>query len=339
MANPHRDIVAIGASAGGVEALQNLTSKLPASFPAAVLITMHLSEDFASAFDKILTRSGPLPAHFARDGEKLETGQIFLAPAHSHLLLKTGDQLELGHGPRENNARPAIDPMFRSVGLCCGARSIGVVLSGMLGDGAAGLLDLKQQGGVTVVQEPSDAAFREMPFAALERARPDHVVALARLPALLARLVRQPVGNSLPVSDRLRFEVEIARVGHFNMTDMDKIGRRSVLACPDCHGVMWEVDEEEMVRYRCHVGHAHTAESMKYALDENLSRALATALRALDERIALATKLRDKASESGHTLSIEMWQRRLDETQCDADIIRESIMRRDRVRTEKVDSE
>jgi two-component system chemotaxis response regulator CheB len=336
---PHRDIVAIGASAGGVEALQHLMSKLPASFEAAVLVTVHLAEDYPSSLDKILSRSGPLPAHFASSGEALQTGQIFIAPPQRHLVLADGDRLDLGHGPRENNARPAIDPMFRSVALCCGSRGIGVVLSGLLGDGAAGLLALKQQGGVTVVQEPSDATFAEMPSTALQRANPDHVVPLERLPELLAKLVQQPSGHPVSASERLRFEVEIAKNGHYSMANMDKIGRRSVLACPDCHGVMWEIEEGNLVRYRCHVGHAHTAESMRYALDENLTRALAAALRALDERVALAEKLRDKAIESQHKLSVDLWQRRVEETQRDAEIIRESIMRRDRVSAEKAGTE
>src|SRR6185312_14108522 len=274
-----------------------------------------------------LTRSGPLPAHFAESGEKIENGQIYLARSQCHLLLTADRYLEYGHGPRENNARPAIDPMFRSVGLCCGARSVGVVLSGMLGDGAAGLLALKQCGGIAVVQEPDDAAFSEMPAHALRRAEPDHVVTLAALPALLKKLVQQPAGNLFRVSDRLRFEVEIARSGRSNMREMDRIGRRSVLACPDCHGVMWEIDEGELVRYRCHVGHAYTAESMKHAIDENLTRALGSALRALDERVAIAEKLRDKAIANRHLTSVEWWQRRVDETQREAEIIRESIER------------
>jgi two-component system chemotaxis response regulator CheB len=184
---------------------------------------------------------------------------------------------------------------------------------------------------VTVVQEPSDAAFADMPMNALRRAEPDHVVTAAALPQLLKKLVQQPAGNPVPASDRLRFEVEIARSGRSSMSEMDRIGRRSVLACPDCHGVMWEIDEGELVRYRCHVGHAYTAESMRYAIDENLTRALGSALRALDERIAVAEKLRDKAIESQHTNSVVWWQRRIDETRREADIIRESIMRMEQV--------
>lgn len=331
---PNRDIVAIGASAGGVEALKFLTSELPAKFDATVLITIHLAEDYVSSLDHILTRSGPLPAHFARGGDKIERGHIFIAPPSRHLLLD-GDRIELGSGPRENNARPAIDPMFRSVALCCGARGIGVVLSGMLADGAAGLLALKQSGGITVVQEPDDAAFSEMPASALRRAQPEHIVTLAALPALLKKLIQQPPGRPVPEPERLRFEVNVAKRGHFNMSDMDRIGRRSVLACPDCHGVMWEIDEGDLLRYRCHVGHAYTAEAMKFAIDENLARALGSALRALDERIAITEKLRDKAIENQHHNSSEWWQRRLDEIEREAEVIRESIRRMEQVAVEK----
>ncbi|HEY1506132.1 MAG TPA: chemotaxis protein CheB [Stellaceae bacterium] len=334
---PHRDIVTIGASAGGVEALRFLVGKLPAKFDASVLITMHLAEDFPSTLDHILTRAGSLPAQFARENEKIERGRIYLAPPKRHLLL-SGDRLELGHGPRENNARPAIDPMFRSVALCCGGRSVGVVLSGMLGDGAAGLRALKQCGGLSVAQKPSDAAFPEMPATAVRRALPDHVVGLAELPALLKKLVQQPVGEALPIPHGLSFEVEIARSGGLTMKEMDRIGRRSVLACPDCHGVMWEIDEGDLVRYRCHVGHAYTAELMKYAIDENLARALGSALRALDERIAITEKLHAKAADLRHNNSAEWWQRRLDDTRREAEVIREAIMRMERIGTEKVES-
>jgi two-component system, chemotaxis family, protein-glutamate methylesterase/glutaminase len=331
---PRRDIVAIGASAGGIDALQRLLGKLSPSFDAAVLVTLHLAVDYASALDRILSRSGALPVRFAESGEKIENGQVYLARSHGHLLLNADWRIELGRGPRENNARPAIDPMFRSVALCCGARAIGVVLSGMLDDGAAGLLALKQCGGATVVQEPSDAAFPDMPMHALHRARPDHVATLAAMPALLKKLVQQPAGERLPAPESLRFEVEIARSGRSNMSEMDRIGRRSVLACPDCHGVMWEIDEGELVRYRCHVGHAYTAESMRYAIDENLARALASALRALDERVAIAEKLRDRAIESQHTSSVALWQSRIDETRREADTIRESILRMEQVPSE-----
>jgi two-component system chemotaxis response regulator CheB len=323
---PHRDIVAIGTSAGGVDALRSVTRKLSPDFDATILVVIHLASGFSSSLDRFLSQNGPLPASFARDDEKIEPGHIYLAPPDRHLLLD-GHRLLLGRGPRENNAKPAIDPLFRSVGLCCGGRAIGIVLSGMLGDGAAGLLALKQCGGITVVQEPSDAAYAEMPEIALRRAQPDHVAALSAMPALLTKLIRQPSGEPVLVPERIKFEVEIARSGHSNMNEMDRIGRRSLLACPDCHGVMWEIDEGDLVRYRCHVGHAYTAETAEFAIDENLTGALASALRALDERVAVTQTLRDKAVASGHNKSAEWWTLRNGEVEHEAEVIRESILR------------
>jgi two-component system chemotaxis response regulator CheB len=197
-----RDVVAIGTSAGGLEALRLLASGLPADLPAAVLVVIHLSARFDSALDAILADAGPLAASFAKDGEPLRHGHVFIAPPACHLLLER-DHVRLGRGPRENNFRPAIDPMFRSVAACCGPRAIGVVLTGTLGDGATGLRALQRCGGITAVQDPDDAAFSEMPANALRALRPDHVAPLRDMPGLLARLVREPAGPPVP-ADRIR---------------------------------------------------------------------------------------------------------------------------------------
>lgn len=323
-----RNILAIGTSAGGFDALRFLASQFSHDLPASVLVAIHLSSQSRSTLDAILTQSGPLIAGFAEDGERLQKSRIYIGPPERHLLLE-GDTLRLGRGPRENNARPAIDPMFRSVALCCGVRAIGVVLTGTLGDGAAGLQTLKQSGGITLVQDPSDAAYPEMPTTALYRSKPDHVVGLAEMPALLEVLVRQPAGSPTPVPDGIGYEVEIAKTGRSNVSNLERIGRRSVLTCPDCQGVMWEIDEGELLRYRCHVGHAYTAELMSLALDESLTRSLASALRALDERILVANKLHEEASTNGRAKIAELWARRGRELEQEATVIRDSIRRFD----------
>jgi two-component system, chemotaxis family, protein-glutamate methylesterase/glutaminase len=328
MAN--RNVLAIGTSAGGVEALLFLAELFPAGFPAAILVTIHLPGQSRSALDELISRAGPLPAVFARHGEAVEHGRIFIAPPGRHLLIE-GETLSLGTGPRENNARPAIDPMLRSVAICCGYRSVGVVLTGTMGDGASGLLAINQCGGASVVQDPSDAAFPEMPLTALNRSGPQHVVRLEEMPKLLQRLVDQPAGEPSPAPPGLKYELEVARGGEFNMDEMDRIGRRSVLACPDCHGVMWEIDEGDLVRYRCHVGHAHTEDTMTFALDDNLRRALGSALRALDERIALAEKLQRQASRRGHNQLSSHWAARKAEYEAEADIIRNAVRRADEI--------
>jgi two-component system chemotaxis response regulator CheB len=323
MAN--RDILTIGTSAGGVEALLGLARRLPADLPASVLVTIHLSRGFRSSFDELMSRAGPLPANFALDGEPLNKGHIYLAPPDRHLII-ADHRVFLGYGPRENNSRPAIDPMMRSAACCCGSRSIGVVLTGTLGDGASGLWAIGRCGGLTVVQDPSGAAFAEMPQAALQQVRPDHVVGLPDMPGLLDQLVRQPEGEPMPVPDNLRTEVRIAR-GLDVEVDLDRFGRRSTLSCPDCHGVMWEIDEGDLTRFRCHVGHAYTAELMSLALDESLRRALASAQRALEDRLSLARKLHAQAVAGGHRLLAETWADKAGEFEREMQVIREGIRR------------
>ncbi|MGH6671308.1 MAG: chemotaxis protein CheB [Xanthobacteraceae bacterium] len=328
MAN--RDVLAIGTSAGGVQALLFLARNFPSDFPASVLITIHLPSHVRSSLDQILSRAGPLPAVFASDGETIRRAHIYIAPPDRHLLLD-GDRLALGSGPRENNSRPAIDPMLRSAAVCCGARAVGVVLTGTLGDGASGLWAVRQCGGLTVVQDPHDAAFPEMPLTALNRTKADHVVRLAHMPALLASLAHQPAGEAAPRPSGVAYEVEIARNGRSAMDKMDDLGRRSVLACPDCGGVMWEIDEEGLLRYRCHVGHTYASEMMSVALDDSLRRALASALRALEERVALAQKLYRQAVDAGHWLLAETWSQKARECEREMNVIRDAVHRMDRL--------
>jgi two-component system, chemotaxis family, protein-glutamate methylesterase/glutaminase len=199
MAN--RDILAIGTSAGGFDALRRLAREFPRDLPAAILVVIHLPAGIESHLDALLTQAGPLTAAFARCGETMERGRIYIAPPAWHLLVD-GDCLRLGDGPRENHARPAIDPLFRSAAVCCGHRTIGVVLTGTLGDGASGLRALKDCGGLTVVQDPGDAAFPEMPATALRLARPHHVVCLRAMPDLLAQLVKRPAGPPVQAPQR-----------------------------------------------------------------------------------------------------------------------------------------
>jgi two-component system, chemotaxis family, protein-glutamate methylesterase/glutaminase len=214
--------------------------------------------------------------------------------------------------------------MLRSVAVCCGNRGIGVVLTGTLGDGASGLWAVSQTGGMTVVQDPKDAAFPEMPQTALKRMEPDHVAQLRDMPGLLQTL---PAGDPIPAPDNLRYEVEIARNGRSSMNGMDWFEARSVLTCPDCGGLLWELKDGAMSRYRCHIGHAYTDEMFAVGLDERLKRVMATALRALNERKALVTKLRDEAEEWGHSDLADSWSVRAAEFETEADVIRDAISR------------
>lgn len=335
MAN--RNIVAIGASAGGVEALRFLTSRLAPDFDAAVFVTLHLSRLYRSELDGILSSAGPLPAAFAKDGDPVKEGHIYLAPPDRHLIVE-GRRVKLGLGPQENHSRPAIDPMLRSTAICCGFRSIGLILTGSLSDGSSGLQTLGTHGGITVVQDPTDATVPDMPLSAMNRMEPDYVVPLSEMPALLAQLTLLPAGEPIQASPTVKYEVDVARTGRGSIEAMDRIGRRSVQSCPDCGGVMWELKDGNLTRYRCHVGHAYNAEHLSVALDESVRHGLSSAARALEERIALAHKLAAQAAQHGRKHLAESWAQQERESMRELRVIRESMVRMDQIAPEASDS-
>ncbi len=325
-----RDLVAIGTSAGGLDALQFLLAELPREFPASVLIVMHLSPHHSSSIDSILNQRATMPARFARDGEPAVRGRIYIAPPDRHLLYD-GSFLWLGTGARENHARPSVDPLFRSLAQCCAYRSIGLLMTGTMGDGSSGLHALRGCGGVSIVQDPDDAAFSEMPASALRKGVVDHIATLASLPALLGELVRQSAGEKREPPEDLKHEVEIAKTGRSTIPLMDQLGKRSALACPTCDGVLWEIAEGNGLRYRCHTGHAFSAELVNIALEDALSRALAVALRSFEERAEIARSLERQASRKTQISAAKMWQQRVAELEGEAEIVRDAIKRINRL--------
>lgn len=287
------DVVVIGASAGGVQALVDLVHELPADLPAALLVVLHLGPG-KSALPEILSRAGPLPAGHPVDGEVLRLGRIYVAPPDHHMVLR-GGSLRLLRGPRENGHRPAIDVLFRSAARTYGNRVIGIVLTGNLDDGTAGLLAVKRQGGITMVQDPAEATYPSMPKNALENVEIDHVQPVAGLAARLAQLARTPApGNGGQA--RREPEMEEEWLGQPGA----EIGVPSGFSCPDCHGVLWERPEGGLVRYRCRTGHAFSPDSLVQAQEEGLEEALWAALRALEERISLARRLAKRMRDNGH---------------------------------------
>jgi two-component system chemotaxis response regulator CheB len=200
-----------------------------------------------------------------------------------------------------------------------------------MGDGSSGLHVLSKSGGRTVVQDPEDAAFPDMPANALRKGKVDHVATLAGMPALLGDLVREPAGERRPAPQNLRYEVEMARTGRSTIGVMDRIGSRSALTCPECDGVLWEIDEDDTLRYRCHIGHAFTADLVNIALEDSVSRALAVALRSFEERAEIARSLERQALARSQQASVKMWRQRISEIDAEAEIIRDAIKRLNRL--------
>src|SRR5256886_2817550 len=238
---PTHDIVVVGASAGGVEALVALVRGLPADLPAALFVVLHIPPYSASQLPAILTHHGPLPAAHATHGEAIAPGRIYVAPPDHHLLVRDG-QVELTRGPRENGSRPAVDPLFRSAARAHGSRVVGIVLSGALGDGSVGMMTIAARGGVTVVQDPKEALFESMPRAALQSVRVDHILPVHQIPALLGRLARAPAAEKgFPTRSTMdEMMPHLVRRDITAQERNERSGEATVYTCPECGGTLWQ---------------------------------------------------------------------------------------------------
>lgn len=287
-------VVAIGASAGGVEALSNLAAGLSPDVPFAYLMVLHMPASAPSILARIIDRSGPLPASAAKNGAALEPGHIYVCIPDRHLLV-ADHQVLLSQGPTENGHRPAINALFRSVALTYGQRAVGVLLSGVLDDGVLGMSAIRARGGTTIGQSPEDALFPDMPVNAAEAGAVDRQAPAAEIGAILKELSQREIKDfDMKRDSAMELENRIAMMSRF-ATDFDteKLGDPSGYICPDCNGSLVSISEGN---FRCQVGHAWTAEALLSARDDELEGALWIAVRSLQEKARLARDLAKKAS-------------------------------------------
>ena len=292
-ATPTHDIVVIGASAGAVSTLQTLASALPRDFPAAVFVVVHISAGARSELADILMRAGPLPASHPDDMTAIAPGQVYVSSPDCHMLIER-DHIRIARGPKENRHRPAIDPLFRSAAWSYGPRVIGVVLTGFLDDGTAGLWAIRTCGGVTIVQDPHDAVHPEMPQNALTFNQVDYVLSVEKMGPLLDKLARQPVHGAYQFNrpPSMKTEVEFQAMEHNrDIKDMSTLGRLSPFTCPSCRGSLWELQEDDLLRYRCHTGHGFNGESLLAEQTCAIEEGLYSALRAVEEKAAALRRL------------------------------------------------
>jgi two-component system, chemotaxis family, protein-glutamate methylesterase/glutaminase len=318
------DLIVIGTSAGGVETLKVLVSQLPADLPAAICVVQHTSPDSPGFLADILNGKGPLHAVLATDGQAIEPGHIYVAPPDRHLVVKPG-HLHLSRGPQENRSRPAIDVLFRSAAIAYGSRVIGVLLTGMLNDGVVGLVAIDRCGGLLVVQEPADAIYPELPANALRVVKADHVLPVAQMAALLVGLVNQPAANgSTPPPDIVAEARFAERQMRFNEDKME-LGEPVSISCPSCDGPMQEMHTDGIHRYRCHVGHAFTAESLLVGQGEAVERALWSALRMMEERALMLSKMADEERAGGRMIAAGRFEERTAEMRQHVHHLRELV--------------
>ena len=322
---PNLDVIVIGASAGGVGSLQRVVERLPAALPAAIFVTLHLPEDVRSVLPRILQRAGNLPAAHAENGEPIEISRIYIAPPGFHMTVEQ-ERVRVTRGAREHGHRPAIDPLFRSAALAFGPRVIGVVLSGQLDDGTLGLVEVKRAGGVAVVQDPDDTPFPSMPRSAIAHVDVDYILPADEIGRMLEHLVMEeesaekiPSGRENIVRDELesltRHEDERA-----------KPGQPSPYSCPDCGGVLWEMKDGELLRFRCRVGHAYNQETLLSAQARTVEEALWTSLRALEEQAAIKKRIGERMRRQNHDVLADQLTRRAHQIEQQAEQVRALLL-------------
>lgn len=322
-----RSIVVVGASTGGIEALELLVGNLPEDFAASIFVVVHLAADSPGVLPDMLARAGKLPAVQAHDGDAILPRRIYVAPPDRHLLLERG-HVRLTHGPKENRFRPAIDPLFRSAAYAYGPEVIGIVLSGALDDGTAGLWAIKERGGLAVVQEPNEALNPSMPLNALKYVHVDYRLPVAEIAQVLTRLVGEPVPEgAAPVpdasqpdaqapdapqpkdaqpkdaqpqdteSDALQIETKIALEDNPLAAGVMTLGPLSPYTCPECSGVLMQLKEGGILRFRCHTGHAYSVESLLASIGESIEKTLWNTVRVLEENMLLLRHLGRHAAD------------------------------------------
>ena len=321
----NRNIVVVGASAGGVEALQQLFSQFSPDLQASFFVVLHIPPESPSLLAELIDKAGPLAAKIPENEESIQPGHVYVAPPDFHLLVKSG-YIRLHRGPRENRHRPAIDPLFRSAAIAYRAQTIGVVLTGFLDDGTSGLLAIKRCGGIAMVQDPVDAAYPDMPKNAIAQVDVDYQLPLRNMGSKIAEIVKQPVTSLDEAPKDIVMEANIAEQTMSNISHENKLGQLAPMSCPECNGPLWEIDADKVRRYRCHVGHGFTAKALMASQDNALEQALWAAMRTMEERGNLARVMAEKEEQQGRSRSAQVYRERADTSKNHAQVIRKLLV-------------
>lgn len=320
-------IIVIGASAGGFEAFKKIIGGLPAHFSTPIFIVWHMSPDVRGILPQVLNRVNSIPAAHAYHEEAIKPGRIYVAPPDHHMLLEDGKVL-VTRGPKENRFRPAVDPLFRSAAYSYGNRVIGIILSGALDDGTAGLWTVKHHGGTAIVQDPLDAEVPSMPENAARQVAVDYCVSVAELPQLLVRLTKEPVTENAAVmkDEQTKKEIQIATEERALEKGLLQLGNLSPFSCPECHGVLSRIQNDNIIRYRCHTGHAYSADTLMAAITEKIEEGLYSAIRGMDESIMLLNHIGDHYAEANQPKIAALYFKKAAEAQERSEWVRKATM-------------
>lgn len=318
-------VVIVGGSAGAFDALLTIVAQLDRHFIAPICVILHLGKSDGQPLLNRLQQASTVPCSTAQDGELLSSAHLYLCPPDRHLFVADG-RIRLGMNPRVNRARPSIDLAMRSAAVMSRAGATGVVLSGMLDDGTAGLLAMQRCGGITIVQDPREALYPDMPQSVLKAMRTSYTLTAREIGHLLNQLVAMPVENKNEVPDEIRIEHEFDLDSADDLASMHRLGPPALLGCPDCGGPLWEISHKEPLRYRCHVGHSMTARTLLSAQDGQVDAALWMALRVMEEQARTQDRLSQWEAASGRRQSADMFQERAAESRAQANQLRDVLV-------------
>lgn len=321
------EIIVVGASSGGLGAFEALISQLPPDLPAAMFIVWHISPDYPSLLPQILARFTSLPVAHAIEGEPIKKGRIYVAPPDHHLLVELG-VVRLSRGPKENRFRPAIDVLFRSAARSYGSQVIGVVLSGSLDDGAAGMYAIKERGGIAVVQDPLDALFPSMPRAAIKVVDVDYCVSVHEMGSLLTGLAHQTIlePEDPPVTEKMEIEVRVAEEDSGLELGIMKLGDLSPFTCPECHGVLLQLKEGNLIRFRCHTGHAYSLNSLLAEVTQSIEETLWDGIRTIEASEMLMTHTAKHLREMNEHEAADLLSQKAEAARRRATLVRQAVM-------------
>ncbi|HEY8560146.1 MAG TPA: chemotaxis protein CheB [Pyrinomonadaceae bacterium] len=321
----NQNIVVVGASAGGLEPLQDLVSQLPPNFPAAVFVAWHMPPEAPSLLPQILQRLTDLPVSHPVNHEKIESGHIYCAAPDYHLVIEN-NHARLSRGPRENHFRPSIDVLFRSAAWSFGARATGIILSGCLDDGVSGLFAIKRLGGKAIVQDPAEASFPDMPLNALKAVEIDYSVSVKAMGNLLIEFAAEKSpenGHRREPSKYMETEIKIALEENALEIGSLNLGEKTSYTCPECHGALVQIAEGRTVRFRCHTGHAFSLNSLMIEVTKGIETSLWNSLRVIEESQILMSHVARHLSENGNEEAAELLLRKVEFARKQASGLRE----------------
>ena len=328
-----RNIIVIGASAGGFEALKKLVGGLPSDLQASLFIVWHMSPDVRGVLPQVLNKLETIPAEHAVDKEPIVSNRIYVAPPNFHLLVERG-RVRVTKGPKENRFRPAVDPLFRSAAYSYGSRVIGVILTGALDDGTSGLWTVKHLGGKAVVQDPNDAEIPSMPENAMREVEVDYVVPVSEMAGLLVHLTQEQLGTSeVVMEENKQTEYEIRTAAEDNTLELGimKFGSLTPFTCPDCHGVLFELKDGKRSRFRCHTGHAFSSDSLLTTVTEHIEDSLWNAIRGVDESVMLLNHMGEHFANLGETHLATLYFKKAHEAHDRVEIMRQAVVNNERL--------